>query len=39
MLRAVRTGAAPSTQVQAEYDALVGEWGVRPALAVLLGGD
>ena len=36
MVRAVRTGAAPSAEVEAEYDALVGEWGVRPALAVLL---
>jgi SAM-dependent methyltransferase len=36
MVRAVRTGAMPSPEVQAEYDALVGEWGVRPALEALL---
>ena len=33
MLRAVRTGAAPSTADVADYDALVAQWDVSPALA------
>ena len=33
MLRAVRTGARPSREDLADYDQLVGEWGVAPALA------
>jgi SAM-dependent methyltransferase len=33
LLRAVRTGAAASPQVRAEYDDLVRTWGVHPALA------
>jgi hypothetical protein len=33
LLRAVRTGAPPSPQDLADYDALVADWGVRPALA------
>ena len=36
MLRAVRTEAPPSPAVQADYDRMVEEWGVRPALAALL---
>lgn len=36
LLRAVRTDAAPSADVQREYDDLVGTWGIRPALARLL---
>jgi hypothetical protein len=39
MVRAVRTGAAPSSEVQAEYEAMVGEWGVHPALATMLDDD
>jgi SAM-dependent methyltransferase len=38
LIRAVRTGAAPSAQQQAEYDRLTSEWGVRPRLAELLDG-
>ena len=37
LLRAVRTGAPPSPQVQREYDDLVTTWGVQPALARMLG--
>ena len=37
LLRAVRTDAPPSPDVQAEYDDLVGTWKVRPALARMLG--
>ena len=33
LLRAVRTGARPSREDLADYDQLVGEWGVAPALA------
>jgi hypothetical protein len=33
MLRAVRTGAPPSSSDLAELDALVADWNVRPALA------
>ena len=33
LLRAVRTGAAPSDKARAEYDDLTRTWGVRPALA------
>lgn len=33
MLRAVRTGARSSREDVADYDQLVGEWGVAPALA------
>ncbi len=33
LLRAVRTGAAPSAAVRAEYDDLTRTWGVHPALA------
>ncbi|WP_148611252.1 class I SAM-dependent methyltransferase [Nocardioides rubriscoriae] len=36
MLRAVRTGVVPDG-VRDDYDALVGEWHLRPALAGLLG--
>ena len=35
LLRAVRTGGA-SADAAAEYDALVGAWGVRPRLGELL---
>ncbi|WP_340536978.1 class I SAM-dependent methyltransferase [Nocardioides sp. GXZ039] len=35
MLRAVRTGAVPDG-VREEYDALVGDWSLRPRLATLL---
>ncbi|WP_203681461.1 class I SAM-dependent methyltransferase, partial [Actinoplanes siamensis] len=35
MLRARRTGAAPTAEQRAEYDALVGQWEVAPALAAL----
>ncbi len=38
LLRAVRTDAPPSPQVQAEYDELVATWQVRPALARMLEG-
>ncbi len=33
LLRAVRTGAAPSEQARSEYDELTSTWGVHPALA------
>jgi hypothetical protein len=36
MLRARRTGAAPTTAQQEEYAALIGEWGVKPALSTML---
>ncbi|GAA2699011.1 MULTISPECIES: class I SAM-dependent methyltransferase [Actinoplanes] len=36
LLRARRTGAAPTAEQQADYDALIGQWGVKPALSVLL---
>ncbi len=37
LLRAVRTDAPPSPDVQAEYDDLVSTWKVHPALARMLG--
>jgi hypothetical protein len=36
LLRAVRTGAAPSTSDLAEHDSLVAGWGVAPVLAAEL---
>jgi SAM-dependent methyltransferase len=36
LLRAVRTGSAPSRQAQDEYDALVSTWHLQPQLAALL---
>jgi SAM-dependent methyltransferase len=36
LLRAVRTGSAPSRQAQHEYDALVSSWHLKPQLAELL---
>jgi SAM-dependent methyltransferase len=33
MIRAVRTGAPPARSDVADYDRLVAEWGLRPALA------
>ena len=36
LLRAVRTGAPPTAQSVREYDDLVAQWGVRPALARML---
>jgi SAM-dependent methyltransferase len=36
LLRAVRTGAAPSDEARKELDELTGTWGVRPKLAELL---
>ncbi len=36
LLRAVRTGAAPSEQARAELDDLTRTWGVRPRLVELL---
>jgi len=36
LLRAVRTGSAPSRQAQDEYDALVSTWHLQPRLAELL---
>ena len=36
MLRAVRTGAAPSDEARHEFDELVRTWGVHPKLAELL---
>lgn len=36
LLRAVRTGAAPSASDLAEHDALVADWGVAPVLAAEL---
>jgi SAM-dependent methyltransferase len=38
LLRARRTGAAPTAEQRAEYGALVSQWNVRPALARLLDG-
>lgn len=37
LLRAVRTGAAASAEVEGEYDDLVAAWAIRPALAQMLG--
>ncbi|MFC4065701.1 class I SAM-dependent methyltransferase [Actinoplanes subglobosus] len=37
MLRARRTGAAPTPEQRAEYDSLTGQWGVDPALAGMIG--
>jgi SAM-dependent methyltransferase len=39
LLRAVRTGAPASPQLQAELDDLTGSWGIRPRLAELLDGQ
>ena len=36
LIRAVRTGAAPSATDLADYDALVSDWRVTPALSVLI---
>jgi hypothetical protein len=36
LLRARRTGAAPTAEQRAEYAALAGDWGVTPALERLL---
>ncbi|MEU4191228.1 SAM-dependent methyltransferase [Kribbella sp. NPDC026611] len=36
LLRAARTGAQPTADLQAEYDALTSEWNVTPRLAQLL---
>ncbi|WP_229074024.1 SAM-dependent methyltransferase [Actinoplanes sp. DH11] len=36
LLRARRTGAAPTPEQQAEYDEMTGQWGVTPALATML---
>ncbi|WP_436524149.1 class I SAM-dependent methyltransferase [Actinoplanes sp. HUAS TT8] len=36
MLRARRTGAAPTGEQRAEYESLIGQWAVKPALATLL---
>jgi hypothetical protein len=36
LLRAVRTGSAPSGQARDEYDALVSTWHLHPQLAELL---
>ncbi|TDW15906.1 class I SAM-dependent methyltransferase [Kribbella kalugense] len=36
LLRAARTGAKPTADLQAEYEALVTEWQVKPRLAQLL---
>jgi SAM-dependent methyltransferase len=36
MLRARRTGAAPTSAQQAEYASLTAEWGVTPALSTML---
>jgi SAM-dependent methyltransferase len=37
LLRARRTGVAAAGEVRAGYESLVGQWGVTPALARLLG--
>ncbi|MGC9671268.1 class I SAM-dependent methyltransferase [Planosporangium sp. 12N6] len=37
LLRARHTGAPATPRLRAEYDALVGQWGITPALARLLG--
>jgi SAM-dependent methyltransferase len=39
LIRAVRTDAAPSREVLAEYRALTADWGVHPALARMLDDD
>ncbi|MEU8224627.1 SAM-dependent methyltransferase [Kribbella sp. NPDC048915] len=36
LLRAARTGAKPTADLQAEYEALITEWQVRPRLADLV---
>jgi hypothetical protein len=36
LLRAARTGARPTTDLQAEYQAMITEWNVTPRLAQLL---
>lgn len=36
LLRAARTGATAGPEVRAEYEALVGEWQVKPRLAALV---
>ena len=36
LLRAARTGVAAGPEVRAEYEALVGEWQVKPRLAALV---
>ena len=36
LLRAVRTGASVDAAAREEYDALVGQWEIRPRLAELL---
>jgi SAM-dependent methyltransferase len=36
LLRAARTGAAAGPEVRSEYEALVGEWQVKPRLAALV---
>ncbi|GGN46986.1 SAM-dependent methyltransferase [Actinoplanes campanulatus] len=36
MLRARRTGAAPTDEQRAEYDSLTSQWGVTPALSRML---
>jgi SAM-dependent methyltransferase len=36
LLRAARTGATAGPEVRAEYDALVGQWQVKPRLAALV---
>ncbi|TWG13971.1 class I SAM-dependent methyltransferase [Actinoplanes teichomyceticus] len=36
LLRARRTGAPATAEQRAEYDALTGQWGVKPALALML---
>jgi len=39
LLRAVRTGAAPSASDLAEHDELLRQWGFRPALVTMLADD
>ena len=36
LLRAARTGAVAGPEVRAEYEALIGEWQVKPRLAALV---
>ena len=36
MLRAVRTGAAPSVSDSSDYDLMISEWGVEPVLAAMI---
>lgn len=36
LIRAIRTGAAPTRQLVEEYDALVQDWSLRPRLAALI---